>query len=104
MVVLPMAPSKCLALYYGEKEWNRLTATPRDQVSFHIHTHYLKKFIRAGDKVLEAGAGAGRFTIELAKLGASITVGDVSKVQLELNKKYVKEAAMRARHRSGSWT
>jgi ubiquinone/menaquinone biosynthesis C-methylase UbiE len=77
---------------YGEKEWERLVATPRDQVSFYIHTHYLKKFIRAGDRVLEAGAGAGRFTIELAKLGANITVGDISKVQLELNEKYVREA------------
>lgn len=81
---------------YGEKEWNRLTATPRDQVSFYIHTHYLQKFIRAGNSVLEAGAGAGRFTIELAKLGANITVGDISKVQLELNEKYVAEAGLEA--------
>jgi ubiquinone/menaquinone biosynthesis C-methylase UbiE len=79
---------------YGEKEWNRLTATPRDQLSFHIHRHYLQKFIKAGDSVLEAGAGAGRFTIELAKLGAAITVGDISPVQLELNEKYVKEAGL----------
>ncbi len=77
---------------YGEKEWERLVLTPRDQVSFHIHKHYLEKSIKAGDKVLEAGAGAGRFTIELAKLGTKITVGDISKVQLELNEKYVKEA------------
>jgi ubiquinone/menaquinone biosynthesis C-methylase UbiE len=82
---------------YGEKEWERLVATPRDQVSFYIHTHYLQKFIRAGDSVLEAGAGAGRFTIELAKLGANITVGDISKVQLELNEKYVKQAAFEER-------
>jgi ubiquinone/menaquinone biosynthesis C-methylase UbiE len=79
---------------YGEKEWNRLTATPRDQVSFYIHKHYLEKFIKAGDSVLEAGAGAGRFTIELAKLGAQITVGDISKVQLGLNEKHVKEAGL----------
>jgi ubiquinone/menaquinone biosynthesis C-methylase UbiE len=75
---------------YGEKEWERLELTPRDQVSFHIHKHYLEKFIKAGDRVLEAGAG--RFTIELAKLSTKITVGDISKVQLELNEKYVKEA------------
>jgi ubiquinone/menaquinone biosynthesis C-methylase UbiE len=79
---------------YGEKEWNRLTATVSDQVSFHIHTHYLQKFIKAGDRVLEAGAGAGRFTIELAKLGTNITVGDISKVQLELNEKYIREAGL----------
>jgi ubiquinone/menaquinone biosynthesis C-methylase UbiE len=79
---------------YGEKEWNRLTATPADQVSFYIHTHYLQKFVKAGNCVLEAGAGAGRFTVELAKLGANITVGDISKVQLELNEKYVRAAGL----------
>jgi ubiquinone/menaquinone biosynthesis C-methylase UbiE len=94
-----MYDSQTLAKFfddYGEKEWNRLTATPRDQVSFYIHTHYLQKFIKAGDRVLEAGAGAGRFTIELAKLGANITVGDISNVQLELNEKYVKEVGLEA--------
>jgi ubiquinone/menaquinone biosynthesis C-methylase UbiE len=90
-----MYNAKTIAAYfdaYGEKEWKRLELTPRDQVSFHIHKHYLEKFLKAGDRVLEAGAGAGRFTIELAKLGTRITVGDISKVQLELNEKYVKEA------------
>ena len=81
---------------YGEKEWERLALAPRDEVSFYIHTHHLKKFVRAGDRVLEAGAGAGRFTIELAKLGAEITVGDVSKVQLDLNERYVGEANLEA--------
>jgi ubiquinone/menaquinone biosynthesis C-methylase UbiE len=79
---------------YGEKEWERLEATPRDQVSFHIHKHYLEKFTKANNRVLEAGAGAGRFTIELAKLGTKVTVGDISKVQLELNEKYVREAEL----------
>ena len=78
----------------AKKNGNDSKATPRDQVSFYIHKHYLEKFVKAGNSVLEAGAGAGRFTIELAKLGANITVGDISKVQLELNEKYVKEAGL----------
>ena len=55
-----------------------------------------KRLSGAGDRVLEAGAGAGRFTIELAKLGVEITVGDVSKVQLDLNERYVSEAELEA--------
>lgn len=81
---------------YAEKEWERLMLTPRDQVSFYIHKHYLEKFIMPNSKILEAGAGAGRFTIELAKLGALITVGDLSKVQLDLNRTYVSKAGYEA--------
>jgi SAM-dependent methyltransferase len=35
--------------------------------------------------VLEVGAGPGRFTLELAQIGAQIVVTDVSEVQLALN-------------------
>ncbi len=77
---------------YGEREWERFEKTPANMVNFHIHLYYLKQFIRSGDFVLEAGAGPGRFTIELAKLGAYITVGDISKTQLNLNREKVSQA------------
>ena len=84
-------PAKVEAYFdsYGEKEWVRLTKNPAGLVSFHIHQHYLKKYVRANDLVLEVGAGAGRFTIELARLNAVVTVGDISCEQLRLNQKYV---------------
>jgi ubiquinone/menaquinone biosynthesis C-methylase UbiE len=84
-------PAQVAAFYdsYGEQEWDRLSKNPAALVSFHIHQHYLQKYVKSTDLVLEVGAGAGRFTIELAKLGASITVGDISSEQLKLNQKYV---------------
>jgi ubiquinone/menaquinone biosynthesis C-methylase UbiE len=83
-------PAQVAAFYdcYGEQEWDRLSKNPAALVSFHIHQHYLKKYVKSTDSVLEVGAGAGRFTIELAKLGAVITVGDISSEQLKLNQKY----------------
>lgn len=77
---------------YGEEEWNRLVKTAANRVNFHIHQWILQRFIRPGMNVLEAGAGPGRFTIELAKLDAMITVGDISEKQLELNDLKVAEA------------
>jgi SAM-dependent methyltransferase len=84
------------ALYdgYGDKEWERHETTPFGRVSFHIHRHYLTGFIHDGDRVLEAGAGAGRFTIELAKLGARIVTTDISPGQLELNAAHAAEAGV----------
>ena len=41
--------------------------------------------------MLEIGAGPGRFTLELAHLGARVVVTDVSSVQLDLNAQYVRD-------------
>lgn len=67
---------------YGEREWDRFGTAPLDQGNLHIHQHYLNRFVEAVMHVLDAGAGPGRFTIELAKLGATATVGDISAGQL----------------------
>ena len=76
----------------GMEEWLRLEKTPRGMVSFHVHNHYLRKYIRSGDQVFEIGSGPGRFTIELAKIGATISVADISSEQLRLNEIKVQEA------------
>lgn len=71
---------------YGETEWERLERTPTDRVVFEVHRRLLDEWIRPGDRVLEVGAGPGRFTIELARIGARVVVGDVSPRQLELHR------------------
>jgi ubiquinone/menaquinone biosynthesis C-methylase UbiE len=71
---------------YGEQEWERLDQRPMDRVNFEVHRRMLDEHVRPGDRVLEIGAGPGRFTLELAKLGAHVLVGDVSARQLELHR------------------
>src|SRR5262245_53615241 len=73
---------------FGLGEWQRLVATPVDEVSLYLHSYYLEKYIRPGCRVLEIGAGAGRFTQVLARLGAQILVADISPGQLELNRQH----------------
>lgn len=75
----------------GIQEWYRLLENPTKEVALHVHTHYLKKFVDPGDRVLEVGAGAGRFTQILAQLGARIVASDLSPVQLSLNKQQADE-------------
>ena len=69
----------------GEREWDRLTETLRGRVSLEIHRRFLLRFVRPGWRVLEIGAGPGRFTLELTAIGASVVVTDISEVQLGLN-------------------
>lgn len=69
----------------GEDEWTRLTNNVRGRVSLEIHRRFLRRFVAPGSRVLEVGAGPGRFTLELAAIGAQIVVTDLSGVQLALN-------------------
>jgi hypothetical protein len=61
---------------YGERESARFEAEPDiprapvNLVNLHLHLWHLRRYVRAGDHVLDIGAGPGRFTIELARLGA----------------------------------
>jgi ubiquinone/menaquinone biosynthesis C-methylase UbiE len=89
-------PGRAAAFYdeYGEQEWTRFDQLRMGPANFHVHAHYLRRFVRPGDLVLDAGAGPGRFTIELARIGAEIVVADISPGQLELNREKV--AAARA--------
>jgi SAM-dependent methyltransferase len=61
------------------------------EVNLYVHTHYLEKHIARGNKVLEIGAGPGRFTQMLSRSGAQIVVADISSVQLELNRRFAVE-------------
>lgn len=76
---------------YGDKEWARFERSPADEVSLFVHTHYLERFVEPGSRVLDVGAGPGRFTKVLADLGCRVVVADISKVQLDLHKRYAGE-------------
>lgn len=91
-------PAQARGVYdrFGEREWDRFHTEPAGLVNLHIHTYYLKKYVRAGQRVLDVGAGPGRFTIEAARLGARITVGDLSPVQLEQHRRRLVEAGLEA--------
>jgi SAM-dependent methyltransferase len=70
---------------YGTREWERFDATPMDRVGLEVHLRLLREHIHDGDRVLDAGAGPGRFTLELARLGATVVAGDISPRQLDLH-------------------
>jgi len=75
---------------YGMKEWDRWERDPLGRVKWLVHVHYLRKYLPAGKRVLEIGAGAGRFTQVLAEMTSHITVADISPGQLELNRQQAK--------------
>ncbi|MCW2964159.1 MAG: Methyltransferase type 12 [Actinomycetia bacterium] len=77
---------------YGEREWTRFDDGRTPSASAKTHTHYLERFVSAGDRVLDVGCGPGRFTLELARLGAQVVAADISPGQLELHRRYTAAA------------
>jgi ubiquinone/menaquinone biosynthesis C-methylase UbiE len=78
----------------GDWEWLRLDTDVRGRVAYAMHQRLLARHLTSGMRVLEIGAGPGRFTIALAELGCRVVASDVSSVQLELNEEHVNAAGV----------
>jgi ubiquinone/menaquinone biosynthesis C-methylase UbiE len=53
-------------------------------MQYQIYLHHLHRKVNKGDRVLDAGCGAGRFTRELVQMGADVVALDISTKQLAL--------------------
>jgi len=77
---------------YGEREWTRLERSAYYRLEAIIHEDFVRRYVKSGDRVLDAGSGPGRFSILLAQIGAIVTVLDISPQQLALAKLKVTES------------
>jgi len=78
-----------VAAYYdhlGHAEWDRWERSLGDRISLALHTEAIERAVPRGSRVLEIGAGPGRFTEVLHRLGCRIVVGDLSTAQLACNR------------------
>lgn len=80
--------------HYGDREWTRLEKDGHGELLYHVHLDILKRYIAQEDKVLEIGAGSGRYTKDLVKMCSELTVGDISAHQIEFNKSKMKELSL----------
>jgi ubiquinone/menaquinone biosynthesis C-methylase UbiE len=74
-----------------------LVTSVYERVLYAVHDHFLKSYIAPGHRVLELGAGVGRFTVALAELGASVVVTDISIKQLDRNRANVHTRSLTTR-------
>lgn len=79
---------------YGQREWDRFDTAPGGRANLEIHRRFIAEFIEPGWRVLDVGAGPGRFTIELARIGMQVVVTDISEEQLRLNREHVVAAGL----------
>lgn len=74
-----------------EREWERLDRHP---VEYAITAHYLKRYIKPGQKVLDIGGGPGRYSLMLAEFGCDVTLLDLSPVNTEYALQKAKERGL----------
>ena len=64
--------------YYGQyDEDGRLSRSRHGQLEYYITMDYIHRYAAEGSKVLEVGAGTGRYSIALAKEGMNVTSVDL---------------------------
>ena len=73
--------------FYGQYDENeRLRRTRHGQVEFAVTMHYIHRFAGKGAKVLELGAGTGRYSTALAKEGMDVTAVELVESNLAVLK------------------
>lgn len=67
---------------FGENEWLRLDRLP---LEFVVNLHYIREYFPAEGKVLDNGAGPGKYAVELARTGRyTVTLTDLTRGFVEL--------------------
>jgi len=90
--------SEIVKSYYdnnSEAEWNRLN-NPYRNIEFLSTIYLIDKYFPKGGAVCDIGSGPGRYSIELLKKGFKATLFELSNNELELAKKKINEAGLRA--------
>jgi SAM-dependent methyltransferase len=62
----------------GRKEWEDRFRSSVDFVDLFVHTHYLRRFVRPGMRVLDLGPGTGCFTRILGEMGCRVIAAERS--------------------------
>lgn len=78
----------------SEREWERLE---RLWVEFHVNLHFIDAHLAPTSRILDVGAGPGRYAIELAKRGHRVYVGDLTPELVRLAREKIEDAGISER-------
>ena len=75
------------SFYHQVDEDSRLQRSRHGQLEYAVTMHYVHRFIKPGAKVLEVGAGTGRYSVALAKEGMDVTAVELVESNLSILQK-----------------
>lgn len=75
------------SFYKSIDEDSRLDGSRQGQLEYAVTMEYVHRYMESGAKILEVGAGTGRYSIVLAKEGYEVTAVELVESNLEVLKK-----------------
>src|SRR5512139_2833980 len=76
------------------KEWRRLVQDAYHRLEFETTLHFLERYLPERGRILDAGGGPGRYTLELAKRGYEVVLLDLTPANLKFARRKVKRAGV----------
>jgi SAM-dependent methyltransferase len=76
------------------EEWRRLVQDAYHRLEFETTLHYLDSYLPERGRILDAGGGPGRYTVELAKRGYEVVLLDLTPANLEFARRKIKRAGV----------
>ena len=73
--------------YADYDEDSRLIKDRAHNVEYLTTTRYIRKFLKSDAKILEIGAGTGRYSLALAKMGYDVTAVDLTPKHVDIMKR-----------------
>lgn len=83
-----------IAIFYNSHTESEHTRLERHQLEYELTWRYLKRYLPEQGSILEIGAATGGYTVELARLGYSVTVVDLSAALLEMCRQRLTEQGL----------
>ena len=83
-----------IAAYYNGDPQREHARLEQHQLEYELTWRYLDRYLPAQGSILEVGAGPGRYTLELARRGYSLTAVDLSAGLLETCRKGLTDAGL----------
>lgn len=78
-------------------EWRRLVRHPYARLEYETTLHFLAEHLPQHGRILDAGGGPGRYTIELAARGYDVVLLDMTPANLAFARRQIKRAKLQAR-------
>ena len=72
--------------YNNYDEENRLVKDNAHNVEYLVSKEYIDRYLKEGDKILEVGAGTGRYSLHYANLGYDVTAIEYTEHNLDILK------------------
>src|SRR5512136_198262 len=88
-----------IAEFYSSNPEGEHSRLERHQLEYDLTWRYLNKYLPSQGAILEIGAATGRYTLELAKRGYTLTAVDLSAALLEKCRKNIADEGLESRVR-----